>query len=433
MVRNMEEVHPDLYHDISKEELARKIDSINATITDSLTAEQAWPKFATIIGAINEGHTSIKWPDEFLNSLLQDRTFLFPVFIREFDGEALIVRYDVSIEKQLQTGDRVLSINGEGVANLMSRLTKFVGGLPSWKNLSVVQDLSSYLAVTRMQGPYKLIYSRNGKQDSVSLQALPRQMLFTNLTAVRGSNRTAIPSYEFSRIDNNIGYLNFRSMVNPQEFDYFIDSVFNAIKAGPVNALIVDLRRNGGGNSALGDRLLSHFTTKKYRMAAGMKWKISQQYKDHYNSLPVEMQYLRDNDLEKKYMKGKKGTFIEEKSELVTPKERANRYNGNVYFLIGPNTFSSANMLANAVKDFQLATLIGEPTGESPNDYGELITLKLPNTGITFFTSTKQYIRANGDANDRNPVLPDHFIKDDPTTSVDEVLEFAVKRSQGRN
>jgi C-terminal processing protease CtpA/Prc len=284
-----------------------------------------------------------------------------------------------------------------------------------------------------MQGPFRITYSHSGKKDSLSLQALPRQMLFSNLSAVRGSARTSLPSYEFSRIENNIGYLNFRSMTDPREFDYFIDSVFNGIKVNPVNALIIDLRRNGGGNSALGDRLLSHITTKKYRMAGGMKWKISQQYKDHYNSLPEEMRFLRGKELEKNYMKGKNGKFIEEMSELVTPKERANRYNGNVYFLIGPNTYSSANMLANAVKDFQLATLIGEPTGECPNDYGELINLKLPNTGITFFTSTRQYIRANGDANDRSPVLPDHFIKDDPATPADEVLEFTVKRSQGRN
>ena len=82
-------------------------------------------------------------------------------------------------------------------------------------------------------------------------------------------------------------------------------------------------------------------------------------------------------------------------------------------------------MLANAIKDYQLATLIGEPTGEVPNDFGEVITLQLPHTGISFFTSTKQFIRANGKADDRNPIMPDFFIRDNPSTTLDEGLEFA--------
>jgi len=68
--------------------------------------------------------------------------------------------------------------------------------------------------------------------------------------------------------------------------------------------------------------------------------------------------------------------------------------------------------------------LVGEPTGEPANDYGELIFLKLPNTGFTFSTLTKQFVRANGDAKDRSPVLPKYRISDNPATPQDEVLEL---------
>jgi C-terminal processing protease CtpA/Prc len=95
--------------------------------------------------------------------------------------------------------------------------------------------------------------------------------------------------------------------------------------------------------------------------------------------------------------------------------------------LIGPNTFSSANMTANAIQDYHLATLVGEPTGEPVNDYGELIFLRLPNTGLSFATSTKQFVRANGDSKDPHPVLPKYTIADDPTTPQDEALEFVKK------
>ena len=101
------------------------------------------------------------------------------------------------------------------------------------------------------------------------------------------------------------------------------------------------------------------------------------------------------------------------------------RYSGKVCVLIGPNTFSSANMLSNAIKDFKLATLIGEPTGEPANDYGELYWNKLPNTQLSFSTCSKQFIRANGDSHDPNPILPDLVVKQNSNSNKDDVLDFA--------
>ena len=87
------------------------------------------------------------------------------------------------------------------------------------------------------------------------------------------------------------------------------------------------------------------------------------------------------------------GDIIHE-TEICTHTAGKNRlrYSGNICVLTGSNTFSSANMLANAIKDYKLAILIGEATGEAPNDYGELYWIKLPNTGLTFYTCNKQFI-----------------------------------------
>ena len=124
--------------------------------------------------------------------------------------------------------------------------------------------------------------------------------------------------------------------------------------------------------------------------------------------------------------------FEEIESRTHTAGKNNLRYNGKVCVLTGPNTFSSANMLANAIKDYQLATIIGEATGESCNDYGELYWNQLPNTGLTFYTCSKQFIRANGDAADPNPVFPDIEVKQSPNSLKDEVLEFAKGWVRGK-
>jgi hypothetical protein len=45
-------------------------------------------------------------------------------------------------------------------------------------------------------------------------------------------------------------------------------------------------------------------------------------------------------------------------------------------------------MLADAVKQYKLATLIGEPTGESTNDFGEVYTMELPNSKVKVQVTT---------------------------------------------
>ena len=54
------------------------------------------------------------------------------------------------------------------------------------------------------------------------------------------------------------------------------------------------------------------------------------------------------------------------------------RFDGPVAFLIGPGTFSSANILANSIGDFHLAELIGRDTAEIPNNYGMACPVILP-------------------------------------------------------
>jgi hypothetical protein len=55
---------------------------------------------------------------------------------------------------------------------------------------------------------------------------------------------------------------------------------------------------------------------------------------------------------------------------------------GHPYVLIGPNTFSAAEMNARDMQHRLKAILVGEPTGGTENSYGEVKQVQLPNSGI---------------------------------------------------
>jgi hypothetical protein len=100
-----------------------------------------------------------------------------------------------------------------------------------------------------------------------------------------------------------------------------------------------------------------------------------------------------------------------------------------VLVLIGPATFSSAQLNALELRRSMNATLMGEPTGERLNTYGEVRIIKLPNSGLDVQYCTN-YFRMSKDR-DSSALEPDVRV---PTTlrdvleGRDPVLEAALKQ-----
>jgi len=183
----------------------------------------------------------------------------------------------------------------------------------------------------------------------------------------------------------------------------------------------VDLRENGGGDSVLGESLLSYITNRPYKMEDRKEWKASRAYRD----------YIKGNSRyhpDEKFLAAKDGEIVVLKDDMIQHADNPLRFDGPVCFLIGHSTFSSATMVANAVGDFKLATLIGEETGDPPTAFGELYIFTLPHSQFTVNVSTAHFVRANGDATNQQPVLPDIKVvptEDDWAQQSDAVLEYA--------
>jgi hypothetical protein len=424
LTATIDKVHPDMYHSIGMQRYRVLIDSVKSIVHDDMTERQAWPAMARLVGALGEGHSTFNYPDSLVNQLKRGSHLLFPVLIREFDGSRLIVRADASTEDKLLPGDQITSINGISAAKLIDTLSGYAGGLKLYRAIDVCRNLITYIYLYNIGSPYKITYLRNGKPATVTLGAISWSE-FRSHVAAKAKTLPAIPkltNYSFSYLDKSNAYLVINSLAaEPDQFKHFLDSCFNKLKEAPTGKLIIDLRRNGGGNSALAETLLGYLTDKPFRMTGGVRWKVSQEYKDQLN------ERLKDEGAQKMgyYFSATNGSIISDNGgKPVKPVSNSLQYKGKVFVLIGPHTFSSANMLANTIQDYKLATLVGEPSGEPANDYGELIFLKLPNTGFAFSTSTKQFVRANGNVKDRHPVLPEYKIADDPSTPLDEVIEF---------
>lgn len=101
---------------------------------------------------------------------------------------------------------------------------------------------------------------------------------------------------------------------------------------------------------------------------------------------------------------------------------------GSIYVLMGRGTFSSGMDFAIDMRNIAHALLAGEPTGGTPNGYGEVKQLQLPNSHLTWQYSTKYFGLDKTGANTVSPDLEISPTIKDIIAKRDVVLETALRR-----
>lgn len=168
-------------------------------------------------------------------------------------------------------------------------------------------------------------------------------------------------------------YLQYNRCQNgPEPFDAFAARVFRLLDGG-AERLVVDLRHNGGGNSAVDDPLIS-----------GLQGRASW------------------------------------------------RSRGRVIGLIGDATFSSAVWTATDLQRLG-AVLMGAPTGGRPNGHGNVQALVLPNSRVAVSYSTTYFRILQG--SDPVSLMPEVAVEptiEDLRTGRDVLLEAALRLERAR-
>jgi C-terminal processing protease CtpA/Prc len=417
----MEESHVNPYHAISREALLQLQKDILAKLPDSVTHFQASFAISELIGALNEGHLGFA-SNRVADSLYAYDCIRFPYLIYDIDNGSLIVQRDLSGNNKLSPFSRIVSVNGISVQQLYERYARFYGGLDTWKKLMIKNNIRRLLYMDGIESPFTIKAVVNNDTLQFVTDGYTKEQT-DSITKVLSAEAPPFQSFSFRFLENNIALIEFNTMdgILRDSFSLFLNGAFAGIKKRQAAGVIVDIRKNGGGDSGLGDTLISYISDKPYRNAGGMKMRISKHSKA----------YARMMNYKDPFSKWEDGKLYDYKATgLMKPADKKLRYQGKVCVLIGNGTFSSANMLTNAIKDFQLATLIGESTAEPANDFGEIFYFMLPNTHIVAPGAVKMFTRANGDEKDFNGIRPDIEIKNsmkDIQQKKDKVIEKAVE------
>lgn len=416
------DVHFNPFLFVEKETFYSEHESLKKTLSDSVEIKDFFKAICRLTALIEDSHSSpgIYQAAIFGNEYKKEQFFPFKTIIH---NNKLYISPESAIESGIAEGSEILSINKIDLNSFVIEVQNYLGGIPEYKREFTQRFLSHYLFLSNIKAPFEINY-REPLGKNTSKKAVKG---ITYIQALRLNAPGLLEGNTFKIIDDKLGYIDFRSMSESwEDLGVFLDSAFVAFKEKNIQHLAIDLRNNAGGNSILGDFLLSYLTDKNFTLSGTKKWKISQQYKDVL---------IQNGNTAHQYLNHENGSVWEITSCEPSPNifRNENKFNGKVYFLTGPFTFSSGNMIAAGVKQYSLAEILGQPTGENTNDFGEVYHFQLPNSKILMNITTSFDIGPGCDESITSPVVPDVIIEhslNDLLQGKDNTLLYVLEKAK---
>lgn len=364
-------------------------------IKDNMNALEFYRILSPIVAFTKEGHSNVRVSDETSTYLKQNGAYL-PFVLKIFDRKVYIIN---DFENYKTKGLMISKINGE---NIDSILNKFLSIEPA----DGFNITSKYHWI---EGAFSRYYARyfdstksfnleliNPKTNEKLVYEIPAYS-FKDYRKFTKNIAEIIPNYEYKEastftIEKNISTaivtVNSFSLDSYKDkrkgFQDFLEKTFKTISEQNIKNLIIDIRKNEGGEQGMEDHLLSYLINKEYA-----KYKYVEipaftcsflEYTDYKNQDAILMK-----ELKKEFYKTKDGKILNKKGHYEGDKPNKNNFKGDIYILISGLTFSGGSEFAALAKNYTNAKFIGEETGGGyyGNTSGSFLRFTLPNTNIT--------------------------------------------------
>ncbi|RAJ75691.1 C-terminal processing protease CtpA/Prc [Chitinophaga dinghuensis] len=399
IIKDLDFIHDKILHahinpftGITPEQFEAQFGRIKASLPDSMMQHEFYFKAMPIFNALNDEHSHLE--DYCITDSLRENFKIFPLRFKLQNDKVLLTENYSQVH--LKPGDELLSVNGIKIDDMLDSCTNMIAGAKESRKATFVDQMWIYLPryCYFIKDSFQLVF-RSGKR--VTVEGLYKLQFAKVYKPVKKTPYSIVFNTYGDVAYLTVNDFNDQQTIKRNDWDRIVDSIFTVIQRKHCKTLFVDVSENTGGNSGIGDLIISYFNDKPYADYSG-KWKKSQEY----------LQVMKDLKLnDPAYEKLHDGEIMPIPSDMVHPANRTNRFTGKTYIVIGKRTFSSAMMFAVLSRDNKLATLIGEtPIQGHPNGFGELIWFKTPNTKLGFMFSVKEWIRPSGETTN-NQLVPD--------------------------
>lgn len=379
---------------------------------------------AKLAASLGDGHTSVPFWMTFNK--------VFPVRFA-FNNNSAIV--DVSPEDNKEIlGKEIKRINGKSIKQILQMARPLVSADNNAQFENRVKEYLMFADFWPLLGlSNEVMHLDFTDGSSADITAVDRQNLKIsqrqqNSSSRITSKRNTLFDYTIYE-EESICYLQFNQfadrLTHPQytqlaRFDEFTRDMMAEIKAKGIKTLVVDLQYNSGGNSQLGDVLLSwlypHQETRQYDVDVRVSELLCTFYPYYRNftvgGKPLKIGQIYDCmgfDHSKDYQTDYSAP--QDPAKHIFNYDGEQIFGGNVVFIQSKDSFSSTILLLTIARDNGIGIIVGEPSGGKPCHYGDMLYAQLPNTNTLTTVSHKYFRRPNMALENKECIVPDVSIE----------------------
>lgn len=405
----IEKVHPNMYAVYPKQNLEKDIEKVKSELKQSGDIFYFFRQVAPLVVKLGDGHTNIFPPFNSPEDLANIP--IFPISVKlTYPDMGIFVRDDYTqAQNTIPAEAQIISINNRKAESIVQEMMNYSSGEKDFYRIDKLEQLFlPLMCVLYGDSIFDIEYLSIQKKHSIQVKAIS----FNEANEIGLQQNILVPPelYTFKTLpDKNIGIIEFNEFTDLDKFKVFLDSTFQVLQKENIENLIIDIRQNGGGSSSLGDEMFQYISPTPFAQFGKTIVKYTdiqkQAYKTTYNR-----EITNPDGIE----------IYNENAELINLRENTLRYKGNVFLLISHRTFSSAASFSWAFKYFKMGTVIGEESGGMAVCFGDMIPLKLPNTGLFYGCSYKKFYHYGATDDNIHGTLPDYNVKSE------KALDFTI-------
>lgn len=379
LVGTLKQVHPSLIEGWSEEQTKAIEEVYNLASKQPLPARRFFFLADAIVTQLHDAHTNIS---PFSSS---SASLNLPLY---WTPEGPVALHSTP---ELKQGDLLLELGGLTPTQLLDELSKVISAEnDNWVKVMGIPMLASSAFLDHLN------LLNDGQKVKVKVLR-GQQMVELDLSLDGLLHNSDIGSpYDYGgsmynyEIDErlSLGVLRINTCEVNDAYLQTLADFFNEIRVKGIKHVAIDLRNNTGGNSSVVDEFMRYMAVDEYQ-SYGSFVRFSSQSANTYEGTPD------------------KGTKRHAPAIIPVLEKAEHPFTGDLYVLTSGATFSSGNWFAVILKDNGLATVIGEPTGNQPSSYGDILTFALPHSGYNFSVSFKQFTRPDPRLNDKTFLAPD--------------------------
>ena len=395
-------IHPGLFWYQTESQFEERCKHVYNEIKSPMTETDFYKLVRPLVGDVKCGHTTI-WFSKPTLSYYADSIKFVPINVEIMNHKVYLTK-EYSGNKNVALGAEITAINGKKMESVLKDMEIF--SIKDGENMQAAEYRQKWMfpfAFVLLYGDtatYQIDFMEtSGRKSTIILNGMTDKAA-DKLRMAEMKKSPPLSPFRYKQIDSLSTAILTIDQFQGKKISKFLKTSYGHLERANIENLVIDVRRNGGGDDEFGALLYSYIAKEQF---------------NYYDHLEITIDNPTDTifkygELEPFIAKGFKRHQFQDKNNGFLDLEpslhpnlknapfqpKKNGFQKNVYILIGEECFSATTEFCAIVHANKRATFIGRETGGCycGNTSYSMFNLTLPNSGLRAFIPLVRYYMA---------------------------------------